>query len=494
MTRPVAWTPCQVMRHTHRCYGRLDRSGPARLSVGWTVTLLEVVALGVALAVALRLRLQNLDAYTGSFDEGIRSEQLLLMSAGYRPFRDIFASQGPLLLDLLYPFFAAFGQTLAAARIGVVVCSVVALLGAWWIARQSTGPLGGFAAIVVLGLSPGIPGGLAPRPGRSPHHRAVTLRHRRGTGLRSGDGSSLPGLSAACCALALLIKPMALHVGAPILVLLVAVARPAPGPEDPGGACRREDLAAVRRYVGVRSASCVVAALGPAQVWDNLGAYRAGAGRQFGAVWSANLRLAANVMARITRACTSWRRPGWLLGALAAPGAHAGASRLGGAPSSASSPSTATSPTSTSSTSCRRWRCSRRWGRPGWRGGPGCRPFARSRQLARPDGIWRTRCPSRLPSRHGWSDLGLFIGPRGLLGFLPAVYGVPIVFLIREAPKIAAERRGRAVDLEIAEIIRSRTPPDSWVLADNPGAAFDARRLVIPYLVDTSGTRIKPAR
>ena len=48
----------------------------------------------------------------------------------------------------------------------------------------------------------------------------------------------------------------------------------------------------------------------------------------------------------------------------------------------------------------------------------------------------------------------------------------------------------REVDREIAEIIRSRTPEDGWVLADNPGAAFDARRKVIPYLVDTSGTRV----
>src|SRR5581483_10864659 len=132
-----------------------DVTLPARrvVPVGWALRLLEVVAAGAALAFALRLRLLSLDAYTGSFDEGIRAEQLLLMAAGYRPFRDIFASQGPLLLDLLYPFFAAFGQTLAAARMGVVICSIVALVGAWWIARLATGPLGGLAAVVILGLS-----------------------------------------------------------------------------------------------------------------------------------------------------------------------------------------------------------------------------------------------------------------------------------------------------------------------------------------------------
>src|SRR5204862_6282334 len=109
------------------------------LIVGWRARAIEIVVAGAALVFALRLRLLSLDAYTGSFDEGIRAEQLLLMSAGYRPFRDIFASQGPLLLDVLYPFFAAAGQTLAAARLGAVVFSIVALVGAWWTVRQASG-------------------------------------------------------------------------------------------------------------------------------------------------------------------------------------------------------------------------------------------------------------------------------------------------------------------------------------------------------------------
>src|SRR4051794_19898180 len=114
----------------------------------------EVGAFVGVLGLALWLRIPNLDAYTGSFDEGIRAEQLLLMARGYRPFRDIFASQGPLLLDLLYPFYLAFGQTLTAARAGVVICSVVALIGAGWTARQVAGPIAGLAAVFVLSLSP----------------------------------------------------------------------------------------------------------------------------------------------------------------------------------------------------------------------------------------------------------------------------------------------------------------------------------------------------
>src|SRR5688500_15906130 len=125
-----------------------------RYSRGVPWRALEVGALVGVLGLALWLRIPNLDAYTGSFDEGIRSQQLFLMAAGYRPFQDIFASQGPLLLDLLFPFYLAFGQTLAAARSGVVAGSIVALVGAWWVARQSAGPVAGLAVVLILVLSP----------------------------------------------------------------------------------------------------------------------------------------------------------------------------------------------------------------------------------------------------------------------------------------------------------------------------------------------------
>src|ERR671928_85612 len=64
----------------------------------------------------LAARLVNLDRYTGSYPEGVRAEQLLLMALGFRPFRDIFSDQGPWLLDALYPGVAVFGPTLVGVR------------------------------------------------------------------------------------------------------------------------------------------------------------------------------------------------------------------------------------------------------------------------------------------------------------------------------------------------------------------------------------------
>src|SRR5690349_20954741 len=72
------------------------------------------VLLGIILIVAAFMRLVRLSGTSGDLDEGIRGIQLLLMSAGYRPMQEIYSSQGPLLLDMLYPLYRAFGETLGA--------------------------------------------------------------------------------------------------------------------------------------------------------------------------------------------------------------------------------------------------------------------------------------------------------------------------------------------------------------------------------------------
>src|SRR5215207_5925664 len=270
-------------------------SAPSRYRVH-AGRIVEAAAVLGLLALALWLRVPNLDAYTGSFDEGIRAQQLLLMAAGYRPFRDIFASQGPLLLDLLYPFYLAFGQTLTAARGGVVVCSIVALVGAGWAARQMAGPVAGLAALLLLALSPSFLDGsrlaLAEVPTLAPSLFALGCL----LAYRSSGDRRLLALGAVCSALAVLIKPMALHIGAPLAVLLLL---------PPLG-----DECAVRPWYGRRwlldvlgfgllvLAICaiVVLVLGPAQVWDNLGAYRGGAGHGLGADAAPNLRLTFNIM------------------------------------------------------------------------------------------------------------------------------------------------------------------------------------------------------
>jgi hypothetical protein len=114
----------------------------------------EATAAALLIAFAAAMRAVNPGVYSGLFDEGIRVEQLFLMSAGYRPFRDIFAAQGPLLLDALHPWFLLFGQDLVAARWSVGVYSLIGLAGAYWLARLVSGPLAAIVALALLVLSP----------------------------------------------------------------------------------------------------------------------------------------------------------------------------------------------------------------------------------------------------------------------------------------------------------------------------------------------------
>lgn len=176
----------------------------------------EAAGAALLLALAVAMRMVNPGVYSGLFDEGIRVEQLFLMSAGYRPFRDIFAAQGPLLLDLLHPWFVLFGQDLVAARWSVGVYSLAGLGGAYWLARLVGGPLGALTALALLVLSPlyleGSRIALAEVPALAPALFAV------GAAIvyaRSGSRRWLAA-SGLLLAVSLLIKPITLAAGVPV--------------------------------------------------------------------------------------------------------------------------------------------------------------------------------------------------------------------------------------------------------------------------------------
>ena len=137
------------------------------------------------------------------------------MSAGYRPFRDIFAAQGPLLLDLLHPWFVLFGQDLVAARWSVGVYSLVGLAGAYWLARLVGGPLAALTAATLLVLSPlyleGSRIALAEVPALAPATFAVGAAIMYA---RSGSRRWLVACGV-LLAVSLLIKPITLAAGVP---------------------------------------------------------------------------------------------------------------------------------------------------------------------------------------------------------------------------------------------------------------------------------------
>src|SRR6476646_1367133 len=111
---------------------------------------IEAVVLGAILLLAVFMRLVRLSGTSGDLDEGIRGIQLLLMSAGYRPMQEILSSQGPLLLDMLYPWYRLFGETLGAARLATGVYSLLGILGLYGAALAVGGPVGGTVAALLL--------------------------------------------------------------------------------------------------------------------------------------------------------------------------------------------------------------------------------------------------------------------------------------------------------------------------------------------------------
>ena len=147
----------------------------------------------VLLAVAIPSRLLNLEQFAGKFDEGIRGTQLMLMAAGYRPFRDIFASQGPLSLDVFYPTYMLFGQTLGAARLAPALFSIVGIVVAAWTARQRWRPGGRRRDRPAADAQPDLPQELPPGAGRGAGAGPGDRGGRRGAGVRPERRPALAG-------------------------------------------------------------------------------------------------------------------------------------------------------------------------------------------------------------------------------------------------------------------------------------------------------------
>jgi hypothetical protein len=423
-----------------------------------TLLIVELVGLLIAFTLAVWLRLDNLGTYTGSFDEGIRSEQMLLMSAGYRPFREIFASQGPLLLDALYPFYLAFGQTLTAIRAGVVIFSLIGMAGAVWTARLLGGPVAAMITGLLMAVTPSYLESsrlaLAETPSLAPALWSLGLAIK----YQQTGGRGWLVASAITLAVAFLIKPMVIPVVG-VAGLVVLLRRPV---------SLRSVIIFGLILIGV--IAVVILALGPARVYEDLGAYRSGASRSIGKDAAENWRLTFNIISRDRLS-------------LVALGVVGGAVAL-----------------------IRQWRAAApviAW------------PLAVMALFLEYDDladkhivylsvpiILLAGCAGSaiiqgvayLRQRQ-LSPVPLALAAAGSLAALGYADDLPRVWrtdqaMIHDAGRVAETRRDMRADLEIAEIMRRAATPEQFVLSDNPNASFGARRLVPPRLVDTSGTRI----
>lgn len=127
------------------------RRGPlARLSA---LTLDERL-LAVVAVLALALRLWPLGGAPTDYDEGVYWQSLRNLAEGHALYTQIFSSQPPGFLIGVYPFYALLGQTLAAARFGVVVYSLIGLAAMYMAGRLLGGRWVGLAACALLAFDP----------------------------------------------------------------------------------------------------------------------------------------------------------------------------------------------------------------------------------------------------------------------------------------------------------------------------------------------------
>lgn len=138
---------------------RVSQKSFAPSVVGWFLRLsVEARLTSILCVLAVVLRLLPLPSASTDYDEGVYWQSLRALSAGHPLFTSIFSSQPPFFLLSLYPLYSFFslfwGPTLAAARLGIIVYSLVGLAAMYVAARLIGGRWVGLLALALLATDP----------------------------------------------------------------------------------------------------------------------------------------------------------------------------------------------------------------------------------------------------------------------------------------------------------------------------------------------------
>lgn len=128
---------------------------PQKRSLSWQTILTYGVAVALVI-IALQMRLRNLGLPfdRDGYDEGVYWQSLRAMAAGHSLYQQIFYSQPPFFLLSIFPTYMLAGQTLWAARLGIVLVSLLGMLGAFLLGRALGGRIGAIVALILLVADP----------------------------------------------------------------------------------------------------------------------------------------------------------------------------------------------------------------------------------------------------------------------------------------------------------------------------------------------------
>lgn len=269
--------------------------------------------------VAAALYLPPITQFSAGYDEGVYWQSLRAMQAGHPLFSSIFSSQPPYFLISIYPFYLLFGQSIAAARVGVAVFGIIGVVAMFWLGSQLGGFWVGIIASALVATEPYYMAQARTLESDGPAVAvcivavalAVAATRRTGVWRRR-----LAALSGAVIAYAILIKLFAVAALVPMAIYL---ATPIFSAFDAGdGRLRRPDTATLR--------AAVAAALPDLLAWVAGGVVAAIALLipflgSFGALWSqvvsfhvtSERQLASQLTGKVGPTISSFR----VLGALA---------------------------------------------------------------------------------------------------------------------------------------------------------------------------------
>jgi 4-amino-4-deoxy-L-arabinose transferase-like glycosyltransferase len=179
----------------------------------------------------LALRLPLVAGGQIDYDEGVYWESLRSMATGHQLFSEIYSSQPPGFLLLLHPFFGLLGQSLLAARLGVLLLFLAGMVGAYRTVSLLAGRGAGLLAMMVLAADPIGFRESAALQADAPAMALALLAMALGVQARvGGRGGALAATAAgALLALGVLVKPLAGTAGAGLLLALWMA--PLPGRE-----------------------------------------------------------------------------------------------------------------------------------------------------------------------------------------------------------------------------------------------------------------------